>query len=316
MNEDRNSPQDVRNSILADISNVDVSVSDIEDTLKSESSRICDLYQSHNDAVEDILEREIEWNPRYFHAHLEVARRGHFSEKRVRHLLAVRRYLSDKSYKGFAVPNGATFLKSNIASPVLQRNAVSGAGFESPDLMISSVNDAGTDRSGDGDVDIPPHIADAIGDANVVRVALEHLFYDNSISDVDLRKVYIWSKDNVENLLEEYEENVFSKAINKDAEKWDYDYFLYQRGYLEANFCEKRFFHLIEVRAYLRDVINAPELQRVARRSLEGKVALRDQSSVKAVDQEKGVLDVVFDIAEWGIGKFFDLVDYLRSKMR
>ncbi|KAF0811002.1 hypothetical protein A167_00034 [Alcanivorax sp. S71-1-4] len=308
--------QDVRNDILQAIADITVAIPDIEALLERESSVSDDLFEDHDDVIEEVSERKIDWNSRYFHAHLEVAKRGHFSERRVRHLVDVREYLSSRNHKGFSVAANKVPINTDIAKP--DGNGV--GTLKSPvENSVSPVlpgkgadmNNPGNDRA-----DIPPHIAEAIREPRLARTALEHLFYDSDMADPDLEKIFRWARKNVQGLLDEYEENVFSKGMNADTAFWSHDYFLSQLGYLEANFCEKRFLHLIAVRAYLRDVMKVPEFQKVVREPARNTDSSHDDTATRGRHEEKGLLDMALDIAEWGIGKFFDLVDYLKSKIR
>lgn len=308
--------QDVRNNILQAIADITVAMPDIAALLERESSIRDDLFEGHDDVIEEVSGRKLDWSSRYFHAHLEVAKRGHFSEQRVRHLVEVREYLSSRNHKGFSIPANKVSINTDIAEPDGESVDIPKRPVENPVSSVLPRKGADMNNPGNGRADIPPHIAEAIREPRLARTALEHLFHDSDLSDADLEKIFLWARGNVQGLLDEYEENVFSKGMAAETELWNHDYFLSQLGYLEANFCEKRFLHLIAVRAYLRDAMKVPEFQKVVRGSAKNTGSSGNDYSGGSKHEEKGLLDMAIDIVEWGVGKLFDLVDYLKSKIR
>lgn len=96
-----------------------------------------------------------------------------------------------------------------------------------------------------------------------VRGTLRAYLKLSSKTKQDIDDFYAKTKD-CEGLFVEFNKDL---PINENKSQWDFDYFFYQLTTLELQFAEKRLFHVMEVREYLRNngceklIYNAPKYQ-------------------------------------------------------
>lgn len=93
----------------------------------------------------DVLENEIEWNPRYFDINTEYLGKN-FSKERYLHLIKVRQYLCDKGVEGFAqLPQKNTVSSTETQQPKQAGSEVSKPGsapHSTPDSHPNSMSSA------------------------------------------------------------------------------------------------------------------------------------------------------------------------------
>ncbi|WP_208625385.1 hypothetical protein [Salinicola salarius] len=165
----------------------------------------------------------LNWSAEYFSRHRTLARQN-FSRERIEHLLDVRAHLRAQKVKGF-VP----------------KTEVYDSRTESADGMASHY--------------IPSDNLQKFvkeGELNTIRAALMMELHDNSQTSADLRNAIDWTKKKVPELFKVYTQKAFARKIDTDKSQWSSDYYNKQVVYLEHNFSEKRFLHVIDVRERLR----------------------------------------------------------------
>lgn len=91
------------------------------------------------------------------------------------------------------------------------------------------------------------------GELSTARAALFMELDDSELEAADLRAAQAWAASRVAGLYEVYAESAFARAIDREEDHWNVEYFDTQMVYLKMNFCEARFLHLISVRQKLRD---------------------------------------------------------------
>ncbi|WP_146075497.1 hypothetical protein [Achromobacter xylosoxidans] len=91
------------------------------------------------------------------------------------------------------------------------------------------------------------------GELSTARSALFMELDDSDLEAADLRAAQAWAASRVAGLYEGYAESAFARAIDREEDHWNVEYFDTQMVYLKMNFCEARFLHLIAVRQKLRD---------------------------------------------------------------
>ncbi|WP_308923815.1 hypothetical protein [Janthinobacterium sp. J1-1] len=163
----------------------------------------------------------LHWNDQYFSQQKKVAERN-FSFERLEHLLQVREHFRQEGRKGF-VAN---------AQP-----APAAARSDSHTGYTPSVN-------------LRKFVEE--GDLTTLRTALIVELEDKRLDADTLRAALAWTRTRVTDLCEPYSEKAFARAIVQNREQWSADYYGLQAVYLDTNFSEERFLHLIDVREYLR----------------------------------------------------------------
>ncbi|MGJ7917797.1 hypothetical protein ACI48D_20250 [Massilia sp. LXY-6] len=161
------------------------------------------------------------WNEQYFSRQKKLAERN-FSQERLEHLMQVRELFRQQGRKGF-VP-GARKAAVDPA-PALDN------GY-SPSTNLRKFVDEG---------DVP-----------TIRMALTVELEDSRRDARTMRAALAWAKSRVPGLCEPYAEKAFARAVERDRQQWTEDYYGTQAVYLDTNFSEERFLHLVDVREHLR----------------------------------------------------------------
>lgn len=161
------------------------------------------------------------WNEQYFSRHKKLAERN-FAQERLDHLLQVRELFRQQGRKGF-MPGG--------------RNAAS----DSAPAIDNAYSPSNNLRKFAEDGDVP-----------TMRTALIVELEDSRRDASTLRAALAWAKSRVPGLCEPYAEKSFARAIERDRREWTEDYYDTQVVYLDTNFAEERFLHLVDVREHLR----------------------------------------------------------------
>jgi len=172
-----------------------------------------------NENFEPIDRNALHWTETYFSTQRELAKRN-FSMERINHLIDVRERFRQDGRKGF-LPR-----TTNPSKPV-----DTGTGYR-PSTSLQKIV--------------------AEGDVETVQTGLSIELEDHRNSAERLRAALAWAKARVPNLCERHTEKAFAKAIDPDRKKWTSDYYAKQSVYLETNFSEERFLHLIDVREHVR----------------------------------------------------------------
>lgn len=163
----------------------------------------------------------LHWNDQYFSQQKKVAERN-FSFERLEHLLQVRERFRQEGRKGFVAD----------AQPApADARSDSNTGYN-PSINLRKFVEE--------------------GDLTTLRTALIVELEDKRLDANTLRAALAWTRTRVADLCEPYGEKAFARAIVQNREQWSADYYGLQAVYLDTNFSEERFLHLIEVREYLR----------------------------------------------------------------
>ncbi|WP_294739093.1 hypothetical protein [uncultured Pseudomonas sp.] len=170
------------------------------------------------DDSDAIKSNSLDWSEEYFTRQKKYAE-FNFSIERLEHLIAVRDYFRKHQRKGFAP------VKAVASQP-------SSAGLYTPSNNLKVFVEE--------------------GDLLTIRTALHMELNDNRHESSTLRAALEWVKARQPDLCETYGEKAFARATDSDQSKWTSDYYSEQEVYLDSNFCEERFLHLIEVRERLR----------------------------------------------------------------
>jgi hypothetical protein len=182
-----------------------------------------DLFASHveNEAYAAIDNHTAGWTDTYFSRQVLSAEHN-FSTERLEHLITVREYFRKQGRKGF-VPKPAHRAEEESVS--------TGNGFIPSKNLQVFVDE---------------------GDLLTIRTALHLELNVNHNDSQYLREALKWVLRHQPSLCDAYEEKAFARGIELDRTQWNADYFNTQEVYLDTNFSEKRFLHLVEVRESLR----------------------------------------------------------------
>lgn len=214
----------IRKEFLAALKDTRYKTEELRHTLESAAAASPELLQPHEseDAATTLDTTKTNWSPDHFSRHLFLAERN-FSRERVSHLMEVRHFLRQRGDKGFAP----------TAKPAPQQApAPTGSGaYQPPEILKKFVTD---------------------GDLASTRTALRLELNDNRLGSPELHEALQWAKRQLPSLYETYAEKAFARGLETNQSNWTPDYYDEQLVFLKANFAEKRFLHLIEVRAVLR----------------------------------------------------------------
>ncbi|AGE27461.1 hypothetical protein H045_16990 [Pseudomonas poae RE*1-1-14] len=182
-----------------------------------------DLFDAHleNEAYAALDNDAYGWSDGYFTRQIFCAEQN-FSIARLGHLITVREHFRQQGRKGFAPKQ----VQETVEPPVSQ-----GSNFTPSKNLQVFVGE---------------------GDLLTIRTALHLELNVNHNDSQTLRESLKWVLRHKPDLCDAYEEKTFARGIDLDRGNWTADYFNTQEVYLDTNFCEKRFLHLIEVRESLR----------------------------------------------------------------
>ncbi len=187
-------------------------------TLKAGSADIFVAYAA-GDNLDPVVATPETWNEQYFSQQKKLAERN-FSLERVQHLIQVRDRFRRDGRKGFV-----------------------------PKPQPSSTQGIGVGVAYTPSRNLRKFVEE--GDLTTVRTALTVELEDHRIEARELRAALAWTKVRVQDLCEPYTEKAFARAIDHDRRQWTPAYYDTQGVYLDTNFSEERFLHLIEVRDHL-----------------------------------------------------------------
>jgi hypothetical protein len=166
------------------------------------------------------------WNEQYFSRQKKLAERN-FSQERLDHLMQVRDLFRQQGRKGF-VPDA----RKAAADPAPARDN----GFTPSTNLKKFVSE---------------------GDVAAIRMALTVEMEDCRRDVRSMRAALAWAKSRVPGLCEPYAEKAFARAIERDRQQWTEDYYGTQAVFLDTNFSEERYLHLVDVREHLRQQAGA-----------------------------------------------------------
>jgi hypothetical protein len=247
----------------------------LQSVLKQMLAQTPELFVTYvaSDISESINPDPLDWSEEYFTRQKKFAE-FNFSLERLEHLIDVREYFRKQQRKGF-VP-------VKRAPPV--STAVSGNGVFTPSNNLRVFVEE--------------------GELLTIRTALHMELNDNRHDSHALRLALDWVKAREADLFEAYNEIPSSrKNIDQDQRNWTSDYYYEQEVYLDSNFCEERFLHLIEVRERLRQqgvkgfVAQKPAAAATPSSQLSTRAPAHQQQRSSSVEGRAGGLNPVLKMA-------------------
>tara|TARA_R110001606_G_scaffold278288_1_gene426546 strand:+ start:13624 stop:14475 length:852 start_codon:yes stop_codon:yes gene_type:complete len=214
----------IRKEFLAALKDTHYESAELWQTLDSAAAHTADLWQPHEDEdpTTAVDGTRTNWTPKYFSRQAFLAERN-FSKERVTHLIEVRQFLRERGDKGF-VP-GAKSRPQKVS--VSEKSGT----YNPPEVLAKFVNE---------------------GDLMSARTALRLELNDNRLDSFELENASHWVKSHFPDFYEPFIEKEFARGFDPDEGNWTPDYYGKQQVFLKANFSEKRFLHLVEVRGHLR----------------------------------------------------------------
>lgn len=190
--------------------------------------KTCSFFEPFKDAIGDnepSQKPKSHWNERYFDEYCFRTEKN-FSYERISHLIEIRLDFLKRRIKGFTLPKQSQQTKN-------QQEDIDMNNFTPSKNLQDFVSQ---------------------GDLPNIRIALSMDFYDTRLTRNYLSLAPTWVKNHIggQNLFDRFETGMFAQAFDTDSNTWDATYFDVQFNYLNDNFSEERFLHLIEVREHLR----------------------------------------------------------------
>ncbi|MBA0217820.1 hypothetical protein H4F33_17425 [Pectobacterium brasiliense] len=207
-----------------------------------------------NELLESIEPSELDWNAGYFAHQRKLAQRN-FSQKRLNHLIDVREHLMNEGIAGFV--------------------RISATAQETKKM---------TNNNGIGDYTPGDNLADMVLNrtTSLARSALINELEDNRLTIDEVTQAVRWTHERVPDLFIDYEENALAGKMILDPAQWDAEYYYLQTSYINVNFAESRFKHLIEVRNMLRQRgVKGFERIVITRRQPQSRPQQHDQSGYR-----------------------------------
>ncbi|TQK03446.1 hypothetical protein [Herbaspirillum sp. SJZ107] len=214
---------EVRKSFLDAIKSTESDTTALQDLLEDLESSNPVLFAPYatKDEADAIDSAPLRWNVQYFSKQIWHARRN-FSRERLEHLIRVRELFRQDGRRGFMPKPQNT---SDDMPP-------------------------GTDTSYTPSSNLRKFVEE--GDLSTLQTALIVELENSRLDALDLRNAMAWTKASVPGLFEPYAEKAFARGIERDRTQWTQEYYGTQVVFLDTNFAEERFLHLIEVREHLR----------------------------------------------------------------
>jgi len=214
---------EIRNAFLQAIKETDTDTSVLQAMLEDLKSSTPLLFEPHVEEDEEmtIETAPLHWTESYFSRQLWSAKTN-FSHERLVHLIQVRELFRQEGRKGFM----PTPRETNQDMPA-----------ETDTTYIPSAN-------------LRKFVEE--GDVPTLQMALIVELENSRLDARALRSAIAWAKARVPGLFEPFSEKTFTRGLDRDRAQWTQEYYGTQVVFLDTNFSEQRFQHVIEVREYLR----------------------------------------------------------------
>jgi hypothetical protein len=214
---------EIRSAFLQAIKETDTDTAVLHAMLQDLRSSTPVLLEPHVDEDEKLAidEEPLHWNESYFSRRLWSATKN-FSHERLAHLIQVRELFRQEGRKGFM----PTPQDTNQDMP------------------------AETDTTYTPSTNLRKFVEE--GDVATVQMALIVELENSRLDARALRSAMAWAKARVPGLFEPYTEKAFARGLDLDRAQWTQEYYGTQVVFLDTNFSEERFQHVIEVREYMR----------------------------------------------------------------
>jgi hypothetical protein len=256
------------------------SAEQLDAVLETVRDKVPELFAPHEDLDDFAIEEDpLKWyQTNYvYYTKQKMAAESNFSEKRLRHLLAMREYFRERRYAGFVPPLPANHgdLKDieRIAEEMFaahdhwsvapdadaqqggKRNGQNHDEFAAKQARMETGNTISIPERNQSMYQASDNLERSVetGNLTAVRVALQQEMGKRQLSQQDLLAALAWVKLRQPEIFCPYEESKFTYPIGTQRDAWDVDYHDKQMVSLENNFSEKRFLHVLEVREYLRE---------------------------------------------------------------
>lgn len=185
-----------------------------------------ELFQSHkvNGLADPINLDSIDWNNQYFNLQKNSLKEN-FSLERAKHLIDICQFLAERGDVGFAVKK-ARSSNQKLVVPKTAQNFT-------PTQNLSS----------------------ALGSGSVyqMRAVLLAELENNRHLQQEIQQMTLWAQENMANLFVPYVEDSLARPLETDKLKWDTDCYYLHSAYLNSNFSQQRFEHLVNMYQYLRE---------------------------------------------------------------
>jgi hypothetical protein len=223
MTTDNHHLPEARNSFLDAIKGTESDTAVLKDLLEDLKSSNPALFAPYatKDEVDAIDTAPLHWTEQYFSTQIWYARKN-FSHERLEHLIQVRELFRQEGRKGF---------------------------MPTPQNMSDDMPPV-TDTSYTPSINLRKFVEE--GDVSTLQTALIVELENSRLDARDLRNAMAWTKARVPGLFEPYAEKAFARGFEHDRTQWTQEYYGKQVVFLDTNFSEERFLHLIDVREHLR----------------------------------------------------------------
>ncbi|MCJ8311762.1 MAG: hypothetical protein HRU38_08460 [Saccharospirillaceae bacterium] len=194
--------------------------------LRNKKTNTFEFYK-FGDGMPEISNLEVDWTTNYYDEY-KVRLGFNFSYERFENLICVKSSLERDGVKGFSIKlnknTKITPLQEAITMKKLPNN------YLPPENLKESVNK---------------------GNLVYIRSAVLALLTNNNVNWTELDNAVIWALNHCNSLFDAHIEANYAKAINSNNSIWTTEYYFEQEVYLNANFSEVRWLHLLEVRKNL-----------------------------------------------------------------
>lgn len=203
-----------------------------DEVIKEAEKKHNNLWEKHIDDKNKLEEDFLDWNEEYLNKTISSFQ-SNFSKERFGNLQKVLDHLLENNQLGRSeIESKKSNDEINELSPVQSKKSVIDPKFH-PSAHLKNASEK--------------------NDLILFRVTLRLELNNNRLNADDLRSVLAWAKREAPGLFLPYEENAFAREMNEaEPEAWTIEYYEAQTVFLETNYAEERFLHLIEVREKLR----------------------------------------------------------------
>ena len=198
--------------------------------LKNSKPETFDLYH-FDDVIPEISNKETDWEENNYFYHYIALLKSNFSYERYENLIRVKASLERDGVKGFGIKDN--IIEKNTTKTFLQEEKI-----------MKQLSDSYFP---------PENLKESVNKGNIVyiRSAILALLSNNNVQWSGLDNAVIWTRNQCNSLFDAHIEANYAKAINPNNSAWTTDYYFEQEVYLNANFSEIRWLHLVEVRKSL-----------------------------------------------------------------
>nr|VVV06328.1 hypothetical protein AW0309160_03818 [Aliivibrio wodanis] len=226
--------------------------------LRSAKPSTFECYQ-FDEEMPEVSNIEIDWSAKYFDDY-KARLESNFSYERYENLIRVKSQLERDGVKGFGIKLSQikNITKSTVQETITMKQL--------PSSYLP-----------------PENVKDSVSKGNIIyiRSAILALLTNNNVQWSELNNAVIWTLKQCHSLFDAHIEANYAKAINPNTSAWSADYYFEQEVYLNANFSEVRWLHLLEVRKCLA-AKNVKGFVRNAAKNVSNQPTTRGASNVRS----------------------------------